>query len=167
MGYVISSWTELTLRYPELNRISAVSSPAAVNSAAIADAQSAIIANAEAYIHSRLASGFSTPFSNTNYTAKDLVIDAAYVQNILSKQAVKGKTVNDSLELRITALLNGQSQMVDVAGTVVPAVGDPAWSNTQDYHPTFGMGDSVVLAVDSQQLIDENNTRGWPIDEAL
>lgn len=46
-------------------------------------------------------------------------------------------------------------------------ISDPVYSNTSGYHPVFGMGDSIVLSVDSNQLIDENNARGSPVDEAL
>jgi hypothetical protein len=165
---IISSWGEITLRYPELDKLQAVSSSAVNTPGQVVANKAAIIANAEAYVQGRLAQSFTVPFSSNNFTAKNLVIDAVYVQNVLSRQALKGKTVATFLDEYIASLLNGAMQMVDVNGTVcATAGGDPVWSNQMNYHPTFGLGDLTVTAVDSQELIDQNNRRGSPVDEAI
>jgi hypothetical protein len=168
MGVIIADWGEITLRYPEIDKLAAVSSSAVNTPGNVAVNKAAIISNAEAYVHGRLAQAFTVPFSSNNYTARDLAIDTVYVQNVLSRQIVQGKTVASSLEARIVSLIDGAMQMVDVNGTICAvAPGDPVWSNQMHYHPTFGLGDAVVTAVDSQELIDQNNARGWPTDEAL
>lgn len=167
MGVIINSWSEVLLRYPELDKLAAVSSSAVNTPTAIAANQAGLIAQAEAYIHGKLSTNFTTPFSSNNYTAKDLVIDAVYVQNILSRQAVKGKTVATYLDEKISALCTGRTQMVTIAGTIAQlATGDPTWSSTMNYQPTFGMENPVMWAVSSQMMIDENNARGNLTDEA-
>jgi len=165
---IIGSWGEALLRYPELDKLSAVSSTATNTSSVIAANQAALVANAEAYVHGRLGSNFSVPFSSNNMTAKDLVIDTLYVQNIQSRQILKGKTLAAVVDEKIKALLLGATSMVDINGTILAAfAGDVAWSNTMNYHPVFGMGAPEVTAIDSQQLIDENTARGDPSQEAI
>lgn len=158
MGTIVTLWSEVVAVYPELGTL---------KQAAGTEGQVAMIARAEAYVHGRMASNFTTPFSSNNYTAKDLVFDALYVQNVLSRQPIKGKTMTTFLDDKIKALLGGSMQMVDINGTLCHmATGDPVWSSTQNYHPTFGMGNEIVFAVSSDMLIDENATRNLPVDEA-
>ncbi len=164
MSFILGSsgsngWSEATARYPELAKLPAAASP---------DIQNNLIAQAEGFVHGSLASQFSIPFSNTNVTAKDLVIDALYVQNIQSRQVLKGKTLATVLADKITALKSGLMQMVTIAGTVAQVpTGDPVWSSTMNYPPTFGMGDLSMMAVSSDMLIDENAARGDPTVEAF
>jgi hypothetical protein len=159
MGKVITSWQDVTIVYPELATLKDATSP---------ERQASIIERAEAEVHGRLSVNFSTPFSSTNLTAKSLMIDMVYIQNVLSKQPVKGKTIKDYVDERIKALCNGTAQMVTVGGTIAQtASGDPVWSSTMMYHPTFGAGDERCMDVSSQMLIDENTARGDPSEEAV
>lgn len=159
LGLIIQTFDEITARYPELAKLPTAASP---------EVQTRLVQYAEAHVHGRLAQAFSIPFSLNNLTAKDLVIDTVYVQNIRTKVPGKGKTLDAILEEKFVQLCNGQMNMVSVAGTIVQQpTGDPVYSNTSGYHPVFGMGDSIVLSVDSNQLINENNARGSPVDEAL
>lgn len=159
MGYIISSWSQATLRYPELDKLAAVSSTS-VTSAQILANQVDLIALAEAQVHGRLASRYTTPFSSTNLTARDLVIDTLFVQNIQSREPAKAEIINTSLEARYKSLLSGEAIMTLADGSAMVMVGETAWSSTMDYHPVFGMGDVAGMAVGSSQLIDENAERG-------
>jgi hypothetical protein len=158
MGIIVSSWSEVLVRYPELDKLAGTQ---------IAANRDALIAQGEAYVHGKLSANFTIPFSNNNLTAKDLVFDAIYMQNIQARQPVKGKTIATVLEEKFIALCTGKMQMVNISGTIAQtATGDPAWSNTMGYHPTFGMGNEVMMAVNSQMLIDENDARNDPSEEA-
>lgn len=159
LGLIIQTWDEVTARYPELGKLPAAASP---------EVQTRLVQYAEGMVHSRLAQNFSTPFSLNNLTAKDLVIDMLYVQNVRTKQMNKGKTMDAILEDKFKMLCNGEMNMVSVAGTIVQqATGDPVFSTTMHYHPVFGLSDSIMLAIDSAQLINENNARGDILDEAI
>ena len=159
MSLIVTSWSDVSAVYPEMDTLKNAVSPE----------QRAILLNrAEAYVHGRLAGSYTTPFSSNNQTAKNLVIDVLYYQNVKTKMPVKGKDMGATLEEQFKMLCAGSMQMVDVSGTVIATpTGDPMWSSTADYHPTFGMGDPMVMAVSSQMLIDEGNARGNLTDEAL
>lgn len=152
MSLIVTSWSDVIAIYPELGTLKNATSP---------EQHSILLSRAEGYVHGRLASKFTTPFSSNNYTARDLVFDTLYVQNIMFNQPAKGKVAKDALEAKFNMLLDGKMQMMDVSGTVcsVPA-GEPAWSSTKDYHPVFGMGAIENAAVSSSQLIDEDTARG-------
>lgn len=158
MGTVIA-WTDVTARYPELDKLQNATSP---------ETQDTLIMYAEAAVHSRLASAFSVPFSSSNITARDICVDMLYVQNMLSRQPEKAEAVDKSLQTRFEALLNGSAGMVDSTGTTTTTmVGETVWSNTMDYHPTFGLSDATVLAVSSAALIDENYDRGVTFESSV
>lgn len=159
MSYIISSWSQATLRYPELDKLAAVSSTS-VSSAQILANQVDLIALAEAQVHGRLAARYTVPFSLTNLVARDLAIDTLFVQNIQSREPAKAKIINDSLEARYKSLLSGEAAMTLADGTALLMIGETAWSSTMDYHPVFGMGDVAGMAVGSSQLIDEDAERG-------
>lgn len=158
MGTVIA-WTDVIARYPELDKLQNATSP---------ETQDALIMYAEAMVHGRLSGAFSVPFSSSNITARDLCMDALYVQNMLSRQPEKAGAVSKALETRLTALLSGAAGMVDSTGTVTTTmVGDTVWSNTMDYHPVFGLSDETVLAVSSAELIAENYDRGSTFESSI
>lgn len=148
----VLAWTDVLARYDELSKLPNVGS---------SSVQDNLMNLAEAQVHSRLASRFTTPFSTTNLTAKDLMVDALYVQAMLTRQPEKAKALADNLDERIKALLAGQSSMVTSSGSVASLmVGDTIWSSTQDYPPVFGMSDIEHAQVSSEQLYDEAATRG-------
>jgi hypothetical protein len=149
----VCSWSDVLLRYGEMDKLPNVSSSATY--------QEQIIDLAEAAVNARLSSQYTTPFSNNNLTAKDLVIDMVYVQNNLTRQPEKTKLLNEYLDTRFTALLNGGAGMITSSGGVaMVAVGDTVWSSTENYPPTFGMSDIEHAIVSSEQLYDEAALRG-------
>lgn len=150
MGAIIT-WINATARYAELDKLP---------NGTLTTAQDDLIAMAEAQVHSRLASRYTTPFSSNNLTARDLAIDVLFVQNIMSREPKKAELISKSLEDRFAALLSGEAVMAVSSGTALTMVGETAWSSTMDYHPVFGMGDISVMDVDSSQLIDEDADRG-------
>jgi hypothetical protein len=116
---------------------------------------------AEAHVHGRLSSRYSVPFSANNITAIDLIVDAVYVQTQLTRQPEKAKALKEFLDERLEALLSGNAGMATLSGTVAAVmVGDTIWSSTQNYPPTFGMGDIEKSEVSSEQLYDEDALRG-------
>lgn len=147
------TWSDSTLRYPELAKLPDVSSAS----------QAMMIALAEGAVNSRLAGTYTVPFSSNNLTAQDLSMDMLFVQTQTTRQPEKAKLLMESLNDRFDALISGSSSMVASDGTMIDGTivtGDPVWSTTQDYHPTFGVGAFPSFAVSSQQQIDEDNARG-------
>lgn len=154
---IVCSWSHVLARYDELSKLPNVGSASAVASAT----QTNLLNTAEAYIHGRLAARYAVPFSSNNLTAIDLIVDAVYVQNNLTRQPEKTKLLKDFLDERIKALLEGQSQMTSSSGAVVSTIGDDViWSSTENYPPVFGMSDIVKAEISSEQLYDEDATRG-------
>lgn len=154
---VVCSWSHVLARYDELSKLPNVGSASAVASAT----QTNLLNTAEAYVHGRLASRYTVPFSSSNLTAIDLIVDAVYVQNNLTRQPEKAKLLKEFLDERIKALIEGQSQMTDASGAVVATIGgDVIWSSTENYPPTFGMSDIEKAEVSSEQLYDEDVARG-------
>ena len=151
------AWADVTNRYPELDKLP----NASVNSS-----QNAYITMGEAMVNGRLGSIYTTPFSSNNLTAQSLCIDEIYIQTQLSRQPAKAKAVSDYTDKLYKDLLDGKTSMVAIGGTVVPLAPSELWSNTKDYHPTFGMGVTEVAAIDSSQLIAEDYARGG-IGEAV
>lgn len=150
-GKVIS-WSNVLARYDELSKLPNVSSTSV---------QDDLIGMAEAGIHGRLASRFSTPFSTSNITARDLMVDMLYIQVNATRQPDKIKVLQEHLDGRIKALLTGQGDMVDANGVVAAVmVGDTVWSSSQNYSPVFGLGDVALAQVSSTQLTDEATARG-------
>jgi len=152
MGNVID-WSDITNgRYPELDKLPNGNSP---------QTQNIIIGLAEALVHSKLSSRYTVPFSSNNYTARDLCIDAVFIQTQMTRQPDKVKLLRAYFDERITALQMGQADMVTDSGSVaITAIGDTIWSSTQDYHPVFGLGPIEKAVVSSAQLLDEAATRG-------
>lgn len=154
---VVCSWSHVLARYEELSKLPNVGSASAVASAT----QVALLNTAEAYIHGRLAARYAVPFSSNNLTAIDLIVDAVYVQNNLTRQPDKTKLLKEFLDERIKSLLEGQSQMASATGAVVATIGDDViWSSTEDYPPVFGLGDITKAEVSSGQLYAEDVARG-------
>ena len=151
-------WSDALLRYPELAKLPDTSSASQVQ----------MINMAEGRVGSRLSGQYSVPFSSNNITAQDLTIDAIYIQTQMTRQPDRAKALRDDWNERVDALLSGAGEMVTEDGTIAgTVVGDPVWSSTQDYHPTFGMGDPMTWEVSSSQAIDEDNARGhYPGDSA-
>lgn len=149
--------TDVTARYAELDKLPNWSSQKAL-----------MMSTAEAVVHSRLASRYAVPFSSNNLTARDLMLDQLYIQQMTTRKPDTVKLLSNLLDQRIEALLSGDTVMVTDSGDVAAtATGNIAWSSTQDYHPTFGMGDPMSWEVSSSMLIDENAARGHPSDEAF
>ena len=151
MGLVID-WTDILARYAELDKLPNGSSP---------EVQNNLIAMAEADCHSRLSSRFTTPFSTSNLTARDLCVDILYIQTQMTRQPEKAKGLKEYLDMRILDLLEGRSKMIDSSGiAALTAVGDTIWSSTEDYPPVFGVSDIIKAEPSSGQLYDEDVNRG-------
>lgn len=118
------------------------------------------LAYAEAELNGALAGRFTTPFSSNNVTARELAINLTMTRLGQLKDKDAAALRKETLE-RIDRIRDGrEAMMILVDGTLTPTyAGTVAWSSTKDYHPVFGVGDIVDMAVDSGQLIDEENAR--------
>jgi phage gp36-like protein len=154
---LVCSWSHVLARYEELSKLPNVGSASAVAS----ETQTNLLNMAEAYIHGRLSSRYAVPFSANNLSAIDLIVDAVYVQNNMTRVPEKAKALKESLDERLNALLDGSSQMVTIAGTIAASQSEGGvWSDTMNYPPTFGVSDIEKSAVSSERLYAEDNARG-------
>ncbi len=151
MGTYASWSADVLARYPSLSRVD--------SDAARVD--SAWIAPAELELDAKLGAYFTAPFTPTNLTAKDLTVDLVYARWQRPHDGKKAKAIQDAIEARIEALIAGREVMVLDDGTQLAASGGggAAFSNTANYHPIFGHGDTLAFRVDSDMVNDEENAR--------
>ena len=113
----------------------------------------------EAYVEMRLASAYTAPFSSNNTTVKDLSMDASYLRIIKFTDTEKAKLIQDDIDSRIAALLDGSAQMVTTSGDLIGQNVSNAWSETDGYAPTFGVDDITMMQVSSAHELDEEQAR--------
>lgn len=121
--------------------------------------ESWFIAFAEARLDSRLAETFTVPFSSNNVTAQDLAIDLTYQTIIQYDDTKKADLIEGSVNKRIDDLILGKAPMVLADGTTITSEGNDSWSNTEDYHSSFGMGDFETFCPDSAMVSAEQDAR--------
>lgn len=114
---------------------------------------------AVADIESRLSPRFTVPFSNNNLTAKDLMIDATYLQIYRFKDPKKAAEVEKSLSSKIDKLLAGKADMIVTSGDPLVSIGGTVYSTTENYHPVFGMGPIEDAVVNSAMIDAEEGAR--------
>lgn len=151
---MIVKWDEVVGRHKALEGLGAGAD----------DVNSHWILPAQYELESRLAGFFTIPFSTTNLTAKDLVIDMVRVRAAVGKEK-DTKPIADRLDARIDALKSGADQMLVSSSdgsinSIQANVGGTVWSTTEDYHATFGHGDFIDFRTDSSQVRDEADDRG-------
>lgn len=152
MGALIK-WDDIVLRYKEAEK---------ARDAKITEAS--YILPAEGELNGWLCNGFAVPFSLTNITAKDLAIDLAFLK--IGVMKIKDRNeFKKCLQERLLRIRNGQEcMMVESSnGFIAPIAADTArqsWSDTQDFHPTFGHGEFPCFEVSSDQKRDERFDRG-------
>lgn len=148
MGRYID-WDDVVARYPS---ISTVGGALEVNTS--------YIQYAEAMVDGRLSSKFTIPFSDNNLTVKDLCIEMVYKRagNLSTKESDK---IGAWLEARFKGLLEGDENMITSSGDIIQkSTGGLVWSSTENYHPTFGVGNTLSFEVDSSQIEAEEDARG-------
>lgn len=151
MGRYIK-WEDITLRYPEVETFKGA---AAVDSS--------YIQFAEAVVDGMLGQHFTVPFSSNNLTAKDLSIDLTYARIIRKSDKEVSEMVVSGVNSMVTMLKNGTIGMVTTSGDLSykSGDGDMVESTTQNYHSIFGVGDPKHSPIDSSQIVDEANERGF------
>ena len=163
MGRYVSWELDVIQRFNGLSDIgsSGVNSSDISGDATLINTDSAYVHYAELEIENRLSGGFTTPFSSNNLTVKDLAIDETYRRVVVFKDKGPAKSIGDSIDVRIRALLDGTANMITSSAEAVSAVGvhGNAKSTTEDYHPVFGLGDVELFDVSSAQLQDEVDAR--------
>lgn len=133
--------------------------PKSTDVGSAAHIESTYIRYSESWVDGALAPKFTAPFSSNNLTVKDLCIDDTYRRIIMFKDKDKAKAVQASIDARIKALLDGAAQMALEDGTVLASNQVTAWSETQDYAPTFGIGGVEDMQVSSARLYAEETAR--------
>lgn len=121
--------------------------------------ESSHIRYAEAWVDGALASAFTAPFSDNNLTVKDLCIDHTYMNIIKFKDTEKAEIIMKNLDQRVQALLEGTAQMSIEGGELLGQDVVTAWSETDGYPPTFGIGDVTDMQVSSARLYNEEQAR--------
>lgn len=144
------NWQDVNQQYPETVKLTDATR-----------ADSWIIPNAIAELESRLAPGFTVPFSTNNITAKDLATAITFERLWRFKDEKKAKLVRDYVDSRIKDLLSGMADMMLSDGTALVTVGGTIYSTTDGYVPVFGMSPTEYSVVDSQQVYDEEADRGF------
>lgn len=148
MGRYVT-WNDVTARYPSL-----------ATKAAASEADSAWVVPAEYELDARLGSHYTVPFSSNNYTARDLSMDIVWLRiNLGVVDLDSWRARQQAVDKRIDDLLNGYAVMMTTSGTEVQASvsKNDAYSTTENYHPTFGLGDQLDFHVSSARIADEED----------
>lgn len=147
MGRYIN-WDDVLDRYPELNTLGGADR-----------LSSSYIVYSEAYVDGILATHYTPPFSLNNMIVRDLCIDWAYWRAARFK-------LDDAVEVKssffetVGLLKDGQIQMFDADGTLIPQVEkERVWSNTMSYHTAFGMDATEDWRIDEDQVEDDRDKR--------
>lgn len=114
---------------------------------------------AENEVDALLAPYFTAPFSNNNVTVRDLSIDLAFSKILMFKDTEKATAIYSMTIAKINDLVQGRRSMVVDSGNIVSRSANLPFSTTKDYHPVFGMGNSIDFQVSSDQLSDEEGAR--------
>lgn len=112
---------------------------------------------AEAEVDGLLASNYSTPFSHTNLTVKELATIATFLRMGILKDS-KYDDVSKMFYDRIQRINDGKEAMLVSSsnGNIAAQFRDSgAWSSTMNYSPTFNMLPVEYQNVSSSQLQDE------------
>lgn len=146
-------WDDIVRRYTHLSKLGGGADTL----------EPAYVVPAEQELHGRLANRFTVPFSSTNLTAVDLVIDMVRVRAGIGKEKAINE-VMERLDKRIERLLAGQEAMLvssndGSVAAVYAATGEAVWGSDTGYHPTFGHGEVIDFFVDSSRLYDEEQER--------
>jgi hypothetical protein len=132
--------------------------PSANTAGGSKEVDSAFIIPTEFEVDGLLSTHFTTPFSSNNMTVKELVADLVYAKMNVGKDKHAVKYKERAMEM-VDNLKAGTMNMILLDGTVVGAVNGTAWSNTQDYHPVFGISDEIYQTKDQDQIDHENAER--------
>jgi hypothetical protein len=147
------NWDDVVGRYSQINKHGGA-----------ADIGSNFIQYAEAEVDARLASCYSVPFvsgvGSTPITVKDLAIDVTYLKATIGAKSKAWDQIKNSVNDRIKMICNGDSQIVGPGGDPLAQIAGTIWGSNEDYHPIFGMGDTLDFVVDSDRIDDEDDARG-------
>jgi len=141
-----ANWKDVEDRYPEIAK---GPDPKQVSSSYL------IFVDAE--LNGLFAGAYTVPFSDNNLTIKDLAVDLTYIKMSVGKSE-KREEIKKRFEERISRIKDGEESMLNADGTAI-TINGLIWSSTEDYHPVFGMDDTINFAVDSSQIEDERAAR--------
>lgn len=147
MGRYID-WKDISNRYPNISDVGGAN-----------HVGSSYIGYVENRIDGLFADKFTVPFSSNNVTVKDLAIDMVYIKAGRHK-VEQARELEKNLMQRIKDIKSGFESMITDSGTAIATAGEPVYSNTKDYHPTFGVSPAEYWSVDSAAIYDEESDRG-------
>lgn len=146
-------WDDVIRRYSQLSKLNRGS----------VELNDSFINPAERELESRLAGFFTVPFSVTNQTAVDIVIDMTFHRAGILKEK-EGRKFGEDLDKKIDMLKDGNAAMMisSTDGTITAEFsgGRTPWSSDQEFIPAFGHGPFEEFLVDSSQVRDERVARG-------
>lgn len=113
-------------------------------------------------VNEKLGGLYTTPFSSNNETAKNLSIHFAYLGILVSRTRKQDDSpeLKGYLDQRVSSIVSSGAPMVLTDGTTIfpDKAGSPkynAWSNTQEYKPTFDMRCAEDQRIDPDRIDDE------------
>jgi len=147
------TYAEVLERYPML-KTWATNSPQLNND----------IAYAEHELNGRMSTHFSTPFSGSHPTIKDLAIDLTYYRQFRFQDPDRAEKLKESIIGRIDSIKNGEEYIWTDSNTAIEPSASKAseiWSNLENYEPTFSMldADDPASGIDQDRLDDEEDAR--------
>lgn len=122
------------------------------------------ISFAEHELNGRLSTHFSTPFSGSHPTIKDLAIDLTYYRQFRFQDPDRAEKLKDAIIGRIEAIKNGDEYIWTDSNTAMGPDASKAseiWSNLENYQPAFSMldADDPATGIDQNRLDDEEDAR--------
>ncbi|MDH4225120.1 MAG: hypothetical protein OEW12_05695 [Deltaproteobacteria bacterium] len=122
-----------------------------------AEISSHVLPYGSARLETLLAHGFTVPFSNNNVTARDMALDLSYLL-VLRRGKAPGdyKPLEEAVEKRIQALLEGREAMMTDGGQPLFSSIPRVWGSTSAFKPVFGLGDPLSQRVDPVRLSGED-----------
>ena len=146
-----AEWDDVVGRYRELAKVGGDTEVGSYH-----------IAAAENDLNTMFAGHFTLPFSSNNTTIKFMTVDLTYIKYFENNDPARAETKRNALSGLIEMIKSGKAGMIADDGTVMYSDligGTTVYSNTKDYHPTFGIGPIEHMSIDSSQLYDEEAAR--------
>jgi len=123
---------------------------------------------AEAEIDGVLANRYTLPFSETPQLVRDMSAELSLIKVLDRYFTGQAQDENDwrntrkeELDRLLAGVNSGTISLVSSAGTVIQPADGLVYvtSTTEDYTPTFGVGDVINEEVDPDRIEDEQNER--------
>lgn len=146
------TYSDMVSRFPAV--VSRTNSSTSVNSDLIAPAAN--------FVNAKLGSLYTVPFSDVPDTVRDLTMDYAYYRFLIGVDLKKAKDFYDlQIEGLLESILDGSMPLSTASGTIEINVDGVAWSETENYDPTFSLldSDNTYSRIDPDRLDNDEDER--------